>query len=144
MNDKRLLGIDFGDARIGLALSDPLGIFAQPLVTIENTGKRCLKDLAAIVREHTVGIVVTGFPLELDGSVGPQAKKVRKFHGRLERELKTADLGVEMILWDERLTTAQAERVITGSGLLNRERSSALDRISAALILESYMNSRQN
>ena len=144
MSVKRILGIDFGDKQIGLALTDPLAMFAQPLASLENTGKKCIKEIAAIVEQNDVGTVVVGMPYELDGSIGPQAKIVKRFFGRLERELLEQAFEIELLLWDERLTTAQAERILAGSGLRNRDRSAALDRISAALILESYMNSRAN
>lgn len=144
MGNQRILAIDFGDARIGLAISDPLNLFAQPLCTIENTGKQCIKEILELVQAHQVLELVIGMPYELDGSIGPQGKKVQRFTRRLEARAQASQTDIRVTFIDERLTTAEAERVIAGSGLQNRERSAALDRISAALLLETYINSRAN
>ena len=87
--------------------------------------------------------LVIGLPLELDGVHGPQAKKVQAFVEKLKTGMRKQDLlsKVEILFWDERFSTAQAERVLSGSKLKNKENSAALDRVSAALILESYINS---
>ena len=138
---QRSMALDVGDARIGIALSDPMGILAQPHSTIENTGAAALKRIMTIAEQEQVDTIVIGLPLELDGSVGDQARKVQALHARLLELLKRRPplKGVKSLLWDERLTTVQAERVLEGSGLKNRARRAALDRVSAAIILDSYL-----
>ena len=138
----RVLALDIGDARIGVAISDPLGITAQPFSTIEQAGKRSIQNIIAIVAEQSVAKVIVGLPLELDGTVGPQAQKVQEYVGKLHAALerKFGKDKIELLYWDERLTTVAAQRVVAGSGLKNRDCRSALDRISAALILEGYLS----
>lgn len=136
----RTLGVDHGDARIGLALSDPLGLLAQPLATIENKGyQRSVSDILSIAALHDVKCIVIGLPLELSGNKGPQAKKVDKFTRQLKRSLEDSELKLEVVQWDERMTSVHAERIIAGSKLKGKERSGAIDRVAAALILESYL-----
>jgi putative Holliday junction resolvase len=141
-NEKqRIMGLDVGDARIGVALSDVLGITSQPFCTVE-AGKRSVQRILQLIIEQNVGTVVVGMPLELDGKAGPQAQKVQTFlahlRSALERRRELQEVDVET--WDERLSTVAAKRVLAGSGLRDSECHSALDRISAALILESYLN----
>lgn len=138
------MALDVGDARIGVALSDPLGMTAQPLCTLEQKGGKAVTDLIALLKTHDVGILVVGMPYELDGTSGEQAKKVDNFLSRLKKNLKTVPeleaLQIKML--DERFTSQQAERALIGSKLKNRERSAAQDRIAAALILEGYLLTR--
>lgn len=138
------MGLDVGDARIGVALSDPLGMFAQPAASVlrkSHEEYRQIADLA--VREGVVRVIV-GLPYELDGAVGPQAQKVLKFQKKLAQEFSREESlrAVEFVLWDERLTSRQAERIIQDRKLRNAERRAAVDRVSAAIILESYLQSR--
>ncbi len=140
-----MLGLDVGDARIGVAISDPLGMFAQPLVSLERKNELAVSEVVKLVEEHAVSIVVIGLPLELNGNEGEQAKKVKTFAAKLKGGLEQSPANqTNLFFWDERLTTVQAERVIAGSGLKNRARREALDRISAAIILESFLHSRQH
>ncbi len=140
----RHLAIDHGEAHIGVALSDPLGMFAQPLCTIRNDAS-AIAQLAALLKTHQVAVLVVGVPLELDGCLGPQAKKVERFVKKLEAELQTdtsfADL--QLVYWDERLTSVEAEEIVRGSRLKNRKRRALVDRVAAAVILESYLNSSE-
>lgn len=138
----RIMAFDVGDARVGVAISDPLGMIAQPLCTVERQNGGAEK-LIRLVLEKEVRTLVIGLPLELDGVHGPQAKKVQAFVEKLKTGMRKQDLlsKVEILFWDERFSTAQAERVLSGSKLKNKENSAALDRVSAALILESYINS---
>ncbi|MCL4129988.1 UNVERIFIED_CONTAM: hypothetical protein GTU68_021419 [Idotea baltica] len=115
-------------------------MLAQPLVTIDNFGyKRSAADVAAIAIEREAKRIVVGLPLELDGNRGPQARKVDKFTKQLKRHLTDSDLDLEVVQWDERMTTVYAERIIAGSKLKGSERSGQIDRVAAALILESYL-----
>lgn len=142
---KRFMGLDVGDARIGVALSDPLGLTAQPYTTVDRRGGREISEFSRIVAKEDVGVIVIGLPLELSGEAGPQAEKVRLFAEHLERSLQRSEeisQKPKIELWDERLTTVEAERVIRGSGLKDRERRATLDRISAAVILASYLAAR--
>lgn len=137
---QRALALDVGDARTGVALSDPLGITAQPHSTLEGAPTVIVKEVLALIAQHHVGTVVIGLPYELDGSVGPQANKVMHFTKKLNEALQTSGLTkVKVVHVDERLSTAQARRVMTGSKLKNKEYSAGLDRVSAAIILETYL-----
>ena len=142
-SQQRILALDVGDARTGTALSDPLGMFAQPGDTFEGSPEKLIPTLSALVIEKDVGRIVVGLPKELSGEEGPQAQKVRSFVGKLESALReNTNIGdIPLIFWDERMSTQEAKRYIQESKLKNRERSAALDRVSASLILESYLQS---
>jgi putative Holliday junction resolvase len=136
---RRVLAIDLGDVRIGLALSDPLGLTAQPLETLAVTGKRrTLARVAGLVREHGVGTVVVGLPLLLSGEDGERATAARQWAAELARRVS----GVNVELWDERLTTAEAERTMISGGVRRRARRDKVDRVAAALILQGFLDSR--
>ena len=133
-----ILALDLGARRIGLAISDPLGITAQGLPTLVRTSKR--KDLEALARlasQYQVCRIVVGYPLHLSGEEGAQAVAARRFAEELARVT-----GLPVELHDERLTTAQAERVLRDSGISLRKRAQAVDQLSAVLILQSYLESR--
>lgn len=138
----RIVAFDVGDARVGVAMSDPLGMIAQPLCTIDRANGG-MEKLADLVAEKAAKKVVVGLPLELSGEIGSQAKKVEAFVERFKTMLRRKSLlqSIEIVFWDERFSTGQAERVLAGSGLKNRDCHAALDRVSAAVILESYINS---
>jgi putative Holliday junction resolvase len=138
-NESRSLGIDLGDVRIGLAVSDPLGCIAQPLETIERVGPRKdLQRLARRARELEVSVVVIGLPLLPSGDEGEQAAKSREFARGLERHLR----GIRIELWDERLTTVEAERTMISGGAGRRRRRASVDSVAAALILQGYLDAR--
>ena len=139
---KRIMALDVGDVRIGVALSDQLWITAQPYSTIERQGKSVLA-LIEIIKEKEVGTVVVGIPYELSGAFGAQAKKVQDFTTELHEACRRRKelQQVNFIFCDERLTTRQAQRVLIGSKLKNRENSAALDQIAATIILDSYLSS---
>lgn len=132
------MGLDVGDARVGIAISDPLGISAQCYPALERD-KSFYKKLKSLIEEKDVSTLVIGLPYELSGDLGEQAKKVENFVNNLSQKLIGLDLSVVFI--DERLTTSEAKRVLSGSKLKNREKSAALDSISASLILETHLNS---
>jgi putative Holliday junction resolvase len=136
----KLLGLDVGLARIGVAVCDPLGLAARPLTVIERRSKREDFDtLADIVRREEVEAVICGLPLNMDGSEGQQARTTRKWAQRLARALR-AILGrtYPVIFWDERLSTFAAQEILAATGM-----DVAEDAAAAAVILQSYLDARQ-
>ena len=135
----RILGIDPGKARIGLALSDPLGITAQPLGCLECVGPRKdLNRIAALVREHEAEAIVIGLPRLLSGEEGEAAAASRQLAEGLGRRLP----GVRIELWDERLTTVEAERTMISADVKRRERRAVVDALAAVLILQGYLDAQ--
>jgi putative Holliday junction resolvase len=135
----RALGIDPGSVRIGLALSDSLGMTAQPLEYLERVGsRRDLNNISEIVREHDVRAVVIGLPLTLAGEEGPAASASRELAEGLKRRLP----GVCIELWDERLTTVQAERTMVVGKVRRAKRRQRIDSLAAALILQSWLDAQ--
>jgi putative Holliday junction resolvase len=133
----RILALDLGKKRIGLALSDPLRITAQGLPNIERTNKRAdLDALAGLVNEHEVGLMLMGNPKNMRGTEGRQSAWVRDF-----AEAIRARIGVPVELWDERLTSVEAGRVLRQSGISIEKRAAAVDRLSAVILLQSYLDS---
>jgi putative Holliday junction resolvase len=133
----RILALDLGKKRIGLALSDPLRITAQGLPNIERTNKRAdLDALAGLVNEHEVGLILMGNPKNMRGTEGRQSAWVRDF-----AEAIRARIGVPVELWDERLTSVEAGRVLRQSGISIEKRAAAVDRLSAVILLQSYLDS---
>jgi putative Holliday junction resolvase len=135
----RILGLDVGDARIGVALSDETETLATGLATLTRVGPRKdLRALAALAREHEVSEVVVGLPRTLLGAVGPQAEKVLAFVEELKRAVR-----VPVLSWDERFTTSIAERALIEGGVSRQKRKDKVDRLAAVLILQSYLDSRK-
>ncbi|MBI1786154.1 MAG: Holliday junction resolvase RuvX [Acidobacteria bacterium] len=133
----RILALDLGKRRIGLAVSDELGITAQGLPTLERINmRRDLGALARLVEEKSVGRILMGNPLHMSGRAGAQAEWVRQFSEALARRT-----GLDVQLWDERLTTVQASRVLRESGISIEKRARAVDRLSAVILLQSYLDS---
>lgn len=132
-----VMALDVGDSSIGVAISDELGITAQPLAPLRNQGPETVSEIAKLVEQKRVQTIVVGLPVKLSGEESEQTQKVRKFIDTLATKLQPQ--GVTITPWDERLTTVQAERVLQGSKLKNRRRRQALDTISASLILQSYL-----
>ena len=133
----RVLALDLGKKRIGLALSDPLGITAQGLPTLERTRIReDLDAIARLVQEHGVTLILMGNPLHMSGTEGRQAAYAREFAGRV-----ASRTGVEVKFWDERLTTVEAHRVLRQSGVSIEKRARAVDRLAAVILLGSYLDS---
>jgi len=131
----RILALDLGKKRIGLALSDPLGLTAQGLPTLQRVNIRT--DLAALDRlaaENDVRLFLLGHPLHMSGHESRQSQYTREFAGRL-----TDWTGREVRLWDERLTTVEAQRVLKSSGISSVKRARAVDQLSAQILLESFL-----
>ncbi len=135
----RILGIDYGTKRLGLALSDEGEILASPLpVRVRTTLAGDVKFLASFVREKEVGRIVLGLPLNMDGSYGEMARAVQGFADELER-----GCNVPVILFDERLTTSEAERVLVQADISRKKRKSLRDGLAAVLILQGYLDSQR-
>jgi len=135
----RLLGLDVGDKTIGVALSDESATLASGLHTIRRTGLRQdLRELAELARDRDVGTVVVGLPRSLDGSEGPQARKVLAF----VEVLKTA-VRVPVVTWDERFTTVAAEQALIEGGVSRGRRKGLIDKVAAVLILQNYLDYRK-
>ena len=131
----RILALDLGARRIGAALSDPLGWTAQGIETIARTNIReDMARLSDLIRERGVSLIVLGNPMHMSGKEGRQSGWVRDFAARLE-----AQTGLPVRLWDERLTSVEAGRVLRSSGISIEKRARAVDRLSAVLLLESYL-----
>jgi putative Holliday junction resolvase len=130
----RILGLDIGDVRIGVALGDPLGILASPLTIINRTDEEAdIEAVVDIVRQNQVGRIIVGLPLSMDGSLSKQAEKVRAFVTELCRH---SDVPVEFR--DERLSTVSAKRMVQGVRKTNK--GTRYDAVAAALILQSYLD----
>jgi putative holliday junction resolvase len=132
----RCLGIDFGSSRIGIATSDDLGMLAHPLETIPNDSE-FLSRLQKIVLEKGVSRIVVGIPRNMDGSYGPSAEKAKLFLSQLKSEFP----GVQLIAWDERLTTVEAQRLLHAAGRDVKKSRPVIDQVAAQVLLQSYLDS---
>ncbi len=137
METKRFLGIDPGDARVGVAVSDDLGMLAHPLETITVRTTPPLQRIAALVAERDVVAVVVGVPRNMDGSFGPAAEKSKKFIEALR-----ALVSCRVIPWDERLTTVSAERALREAGRNAKSQRKVVDQAAAQIILQSWLDSQ--
>jgi len=132
----RILGIDFGTRRIGLALSDPTGTLASPLPFLENTTpQNVTASLKELIQAHAVQTVVVGMPRNMDGTYGPAAAKVREFIAQIQPHLSA-----QIIEQDERMTTVQASRDLSQMGLTQKELRQKVDSSSAGLILQQFLD----
>lgn len=136
----RVLGLDVGSKTIGVAVTDPLGITAQGLETIRRKNKRLdFEQLGRLVRNYEVSEIVVGYPLRLSGVEGIQSEKMQAFAEELRKKF-----GLPVHLWDERLTSSQANRILRDAELSIKKRGEAVDRLAAVLILQSWMEARQS
>lgn len=136
MTAGRVLGVDVGTVRIGIALSDTERMVATPLVTVPGRDEQAaISAIAALVAEHGVTVIVAGLPLDLDGSTGRAAKRTLRFLERLE-----ARVGCTIHTIDERLTSVQAERHLLDADLSRARRKAVVDQVAAALILQSFLD----
>jgi putative holliday junction resolvase len=136
----RVLGLDVGSKTIGMAVSDPLGITAQGLPTIRRKNKRFdFEQLANVLRQFEVSEIVVGYPLRLSGNEGTQSEKMQQFAAELR-----AKFGLPVHLWDERLTSSQANRILREADLSIKKRGEAVDRLAAVLILQNWMEARSS
>ena len=139
----RIMGLDFGSKTVGVAVCDPLGITAQTVETItrasENKMRQTLARIVQLIGEYEIERIVLGYPKNMNNTVGERGEKTQEFKGALERRT-----GLEVILWDERLTTVAAERVLIESGVRRENRKKSVDQIAAAMILQGYLDSLQH
>ena len=133
----RALGIDYGSVRIGLALSDELGLLAHPLETI-SPDKQAVARIVEIVRTRDVSHAVIGIPRTMKGEMGPAAEEARAFAEKLR-----AALPCPLILWDERLTTVAAHRALQEAGKKTKETRAYVDQVAAQMILQGYLDQQQ-
>lgn len=131
----RIMGLDVGEKRIGVAVSDPLGYTAQGISTVK---REDIEELKKIVSDYDIGEIVVGLPKNMDGSIGDQGKKVLDFVEKLKQEID-----LPMITWDERLTTKEAEGVLLKADLSRAKRKKVIDKLAAVLILQSYLDSHR-
>ena len=130
----RVLCVDYGTVRMGLAVSDPLGATAQPLDVVEPS----VDEVVETARDLGVSEIVVGLPLRTTGESGPEAEAARDF----ARELEEAS-GIPVQMWDERLSSVEAERVMAAQGVRSRQRRGSVDKVAAAIVLQSFLDSRR-
>jgi len=132
----RVLGIDYGTKRLGLAVSDETGVLASPLPTLHRTEEaEDLRRIASIVAERGVTSIVVGLPINMDGTHGPMCQEVREFSARIANEI-----GVPVDTFDERLTSMEAERVLIEAGIQRKRRKGIRDGLAAVLILQGFLD----
>ena len=135
----RVLAIDLGERRMGLAVSDPLRLTAQGLPTVERRNRReDMNYLKSLARKNEVSLIVVGNPINMDGTVGPQSRAAGEFAAKL-----AGHLALEVRLWDERLTSVEANRRLREAGLGREERAKAVDQVAAVLLLESFLEAQR-
>ena len=139
----RILGLDYGSRTVGVAVSDPLGLTAHGVETIwrdkENHLRRTLVRIEEIIEEYSVTEIVLGYPKNMNNSVGERALKSLEFRQMLERRT-----GLPVVMWDERLSTAEAERTLMEAQVRRENRKQYLDQMAAVLILQGYLDRRQS
>ena len=134
----RVLAVDLGEKNVGLAISDQLGWTAQGLPNLNyQNNQQAIAEIARLTKEYDVVEVVVGMPVNMNGSLGKQARRASKFAEELGTRLK-----LPVRIWDERLTTMQAQRLLLQASLSRKKRRSKIDRLAAQLILQSYLDSR--
>ena len=139
----RIMGLDYGSKTVGVALCDTLRLIASPYETIfrEKEGKLrpTLRRLMEICRKEDVDTIVLGLPLNMDGSSGERAERSLEFKRLLELRLRENDLDIDIVMWDERLSTVEAMDILEESQIDAKDRKTYVDKIAAAIILEDYM-----
>ena len=133
----RIIGLDWGEARIGVSVSDPLGITAQPLVSLEND-ESFIGKLKEITRKYDAAEIVVGYPKQMNGKAGVSAAKVNEFCKKIKGEFPT-----KITLWDERLTTKIAQQYFAASGAPRKKRKGFIDASAAGIMLQNYMDSKK-
>lgn len=136
----RIMGLDYGSKTVGVAVCDPLGITAQGIETVtrkdEDKLRKTLARIEALIAEYQIETIVLGYPKNMDDSIGERALKTEEF-----RDMLTRRTGLPVVLWDERLTTIEANEILMDCGIRREDRKKVIDKIAATLILQSYLNS---
>lgn len=132
----RVLGLDHGDKRIGVAVSDPMEMIASPVAILDAAQGGGLPEIERICREKEIGKIVVGLPLNMNGTAGPQAEKVREFVKQLQARLPA----IPVTTWDERLTSRAGERVLIEAGTSRKRRREVLDKMAAQIMLQGYLD----
>lgn len=139
----RIIGLDYGTTTVGVAVSDELGITAQELETIVRKRPTKLRQTLArieqIATEYQAEQIVLGYPKNMNNSLGERAQATEEFKEQLERRI-----GIPVILWDERMTTMESERILKESGVRRENRKAVIDQIAAAIILQNYLDAQKN
>ncbi len=134
------MGLDYGSKTIGVAISDPLGFTAQGIGTVERKNENKLRQsfarIEALIEEYKVEKIVLGFPKNMNNSIGERGEKTLLFKEQLEKRVK-----LEVILWDERLTTVEAERTLIEGNVRREDRKKYVDKLAAVFILQGYLDS---
>lgn len=137
---KRIMGIDYGDARTGVAISDLLcSIVGSTAVIPSRNTDKAVADIVRLCKEQEVGTIVLGLPRNMDGTEGPRAELCRAFGERLK-----AETGLEVVMWDERRTTVEAHNILSEHNYHGKKRKNTVDAVAASLILEGYLNFRKH
>ena len=137
----RIMGLDVGDATIGVAISDELKLIAQALNTIRRKSiAEDLKTLESIINERKISKIVIGFPKNMNNTIGERANKTIEFSGIVKENFPN----LEVILWDERLTTAAAEKTLLEANISRKNRKKVIDKIAAVFILQNYLDAQKN
>jgi len=140
----KLLGLDVGDRRIGVAVSDTAGLIATPLEVVHRTSRvQDFRRIANLVREQQAAGLVVGHPLNDDGSAGPQARRIERYVAALAEALRAEGLDVPIVFWDESFSTQRAEETIALSGRRSRQRRGHIDAVAAAVILQDYLDEQR-
>ena len=138
----RILGLDYGSKTVGVAVSDPLGLTAQSVETIwrkqENKLRQTLARIEALVKEYEVTAIVLGFPKNMNNTIGDRAEKSLAFKEMLERRT-----GLNVFMWDERLTTVEANRTLIEGGVRRENRGKYVDKLAAIFILQGFLDSKE-
>ena len=136
---KRIMGIDYGDARTGIAISDLLcSIVGSTTVIHSRKSEKTIAEIVKLVQEHEVGEIVMGLPKNMDGTEGPRAELCRAFAGQVQEAT-----GLNVTLWDERRTTVEAHNILSEHNYHGKKRKNTVDAVAAGLILEGYLNFRK-
>ncbi len=139
----KILALDVGDKRVGIATSDELGVGVWPQKTFLRQGTpNDYEKLAEMIEEQSPQVIVVGLPINMNGTEGPQAKKVRQFVGEIQKKLEQKNVNIPVQWQDERLTSWEAENRLSEKGIKGKERKAQVDSMAACLILEDYLRSK--
>ncbi len=139
----RIMGLDYGTVTIGVAISDELQLTAQGIETIrrkkENQLRKSLARIEELIKEYDVDLIVLGYPKNMNNTIGERAESTKEFAKMLERRT-----GLDVVLWDERLTSVQADRTLISGDVRRENREKVIDKLAAVLILQNYLDYRYN